>query len=265
MQRELPGKLVVEAGYVASKGNHLIDGGTSSYNQLPAQDFSLGNSLNDQVANPFFGVITDPTSTLRLADGFEEPTTRALSAVHGRELGRQTRRQLDLPFVPAASAEALLQRRRIPGGLYGRQGDHRQRLGQHHHFDQWRDRPAEHLRPEIRTARLTPDDISRRLVMSFNAEMPFGRSRHFLDARSPRQSDLLLGGWQFNGIVTLQSGTTRDSFQRREPDRHRVAPRRGPTIMGTRRTSRHWTNDRSGDRRVVRSIGLLRCRAIHFW
>ena len=61
LQRELPGNLVVEGGYTASKGNHLIDGeGSMTYNQLPSSFFSLGNSLNDLVANPFFGVITNP-------------------------------------------------------------------------------------------------------------------------------------------------------------------------------------------------------------
>ena len=65
LQRELPGQLVVEAGYLANKGNHLIDGeGSMTYNQLPATDFALGNSLNDQVPNPFYGVILNPNSTL---------------------------------------------------------------------------------------------------------------------------------------------------------------------------------------------------------
>src|SRR5437867_1548983 len=57
LQRELGGSLVLEAGYLASKGNHLIDGeGSITYNQLPAPYFALGNALNDQVPNPFFGV-----------------------------------------------------------------------------------------------------------------------------------------------------------------------------------------------------------------
>jgi len=138
LQRELPGQLVAEAGYVANKGNHLIDGGTSAYNQLPASDFSLGNSLSDQVSNPFYGIITDPTSTLRTAAG-------PLSSIHRGELDRQTDRQLALPLPGCAGRKALLEGLRLPGSLHGRQGDHGLRVGQFPHFHQLRNRQAEYL------------------------------------------------------------------------------------------------------------------------
>jgi hypothetical protein len=52
---------------------------------------------------------------------------------------------------------------------------------------------------------LDTDDVSSRLVASFNAEVPFGRGRHFLN-HVAAPVDMLLGGWQFNGIMTMQSG-----------------------------------------------------------
>jgi hypothetical protein len=48
-------------------------------------------------------------------------------------------------------------------------------------------------------------DIMRRFVTSYLYELPFGRGKRFLGAGS-RAVDLLLGGWQFNGITTLQAG-----------------------------------------------------------
>ncbi|MCC6589141.1 MAG: TonB-dependent receptor [Bryobacterales bacterium] len=62
VQRQLPSKIVVEAGYAASVGVALPSG--VQYNQLPDQFLSLGTALNQTVSNPFAGYITDATSTL---------------------------------------------------------------------------------------------------------------------------------------------------------------------------------------------------------
>ncbi len=67
IQQEFGEGFLIEVGYLGSKGNHLIDGESSmTFNQFPASYFALGNQLlgTNQVANPFFGVITNPTSTL---------------------------------------------------------------------------------------------------------------------------------------------------------------------------------------------------------
>jgi hypothetical protein len=67
IQRELGLGFLVEVGYIGSKGQHLIDGeGNMTHNQLPASYFALGNQLlgANQVPNPFFGIITNPSSPL---------------------------------------------------------------------------------------------------------------------------------------------------------------------------------------------------------
>ena len=48
-------------------------------------------------------------------------------------------------------------------------------------------------------------DVGQRFVASFSAELPFGKGKAFL-GNVPRAGDLLLGGWQFQGIVTFQGG-----------------------------------------------------------
>jgi hypothetical protein len=68
-QFELPKSIVVHAGYWGNKGTHLISGGWN-INQLPDQYLSLGNQLNNQVKNPFQGLIaagalSGPTISLR--------------------------------------------------------------------------------------------------------------------------------------------------------------------------------------------------------
>jgi hypothetical protein len=48
-------------------------------------------------------------------------------------------------------------------------------------------------------------DISQRLVISYVWELPVGRSRHFLSG-IPRGLNLVIGGWQINGITTFTTG-----------------------------------------------------------
>ncbi len=48
-------------------------------------------------------------------------------------------------------------------------------------------------------------DIQHRFVASYLYELPFGRGKHFLNKAS-RAVDMVLGGWQLNGITTFQGG-----------------------------------------------------------
>ena len=52
----------IDIGYAGNAGVALPT--SVNYNQLPMQQLSLGTALNQLVPNPFYGVITDPTSTL---------------------------------------------------------------------------------------------------------------------------------------------------------------------------------------------------------
>jgi hypothetical protein len=49
-------------------------------------------------------------------------------------------------------------------------------------------------------------DINHRFVISYLYELPVGRNRRFLSQASPLVN-AIIGGWQFNGITTLQAGT----------------------------------------------------------
>jgi len=62
VQRQLPFDTVIEVGYAGTVGVALPSG--VQYNQLANEFQSLGTQLNQTVANPFSGVITDATSIL---------------------------------------------------------------------------------------------------------------------------------------------------------------------------------------------------------
>ena len=56
---------VLEFGYTGVQGRKLLLGAANmNINQLDSKYLSMGTGLNVQVANPFFGVITDPNSVL---------------------------------------------------------------------------------------------------------------------------------------------------------------------------------------------------------
>ena len=67
-EKELPGKIILETSYVGKKGTHLYFSGASELNHLPISVESLSSAqiaqLEQPVANPFFGIITDPLSPL---------------------------------------------------------------------------------------------------------------------------------------------------------------------------------------------------------
>jgi hypothetical protein len=65
VQRQLPFSVVVTAAYVGNVGVHLLT--PVQYNQIPDADLALGSKLISVVPNPFYGVITDPSSTLSVA------------------------------------------------------------------------------------------------------------------------------------------------------------------------------------------------------
>ena len=66
VQYQLDSHSVMEVGYTGVNGRKLMYGNPNiNANQLPTQDLALGDGyLQNQVANPFYGVITNPNSRL---------------------------------------------------------------------------------------------------------------------------------------------------------------------------------------------------------
>jgi len=205
LQRELPGNMLVEAGYLGSKGNHLGDGETMALNQLPSSFFSMGNSLNDLVANPFYGVITDPTSTLsqptvrrsQLLRPYPQYTSvnvsrkpQANSLYHAFTVRVEKRYAQSLGFLLSYTSAKLIDDASQVASLVA--------LGTMGSKQDYYNRKAERA--------VSPQDISSRLVFSFTYDLPVGAHRKFLNA-APAPLQWLAGGWQFNGILSFQTGT----------------------------------------------------------
>jgi hypothetical protein len=203
LQQELAG-WVFEAGYLGSKGQHLIDGENNliTYNQLPASYFSLGNALNAQVANPFYGIITTPGSSLAqptiqakqllvqypqytAVNAFRKPG--ANSNYQSFTLSANKRFSKGLQAQVAFTGEKLLDDASQTVTFLGAAGTKQ-------------DYYCRHCEKS-----LSAQDISRRLVSNFNYELPFGKGKPYLSAL-PKPLDFILGGWQINGILTFSKG-----------------------------------------------------------
>jgi hypothetical protein len=193
VQRELPWGLFVEAAYVGTRGYDLSIAGEGglSLNQLDPQYMALGSQLNQQVANPFFGIVNNGVLTSR--------------TVARGQLLRPYPQFTDIVPLYAAGGESkynalqLTGRKRLSRGLMF-EGSYTyakaEEIGMSHQNSY-----------DIEASwALASYDLEHRFVLSYLYEIPIGRNRRFF-ANAPAAVDALIGGWQFNGITTLQSGT----------------------------------------------------------
>ena len=207
LQRELPGDWVIEAAYLGSKGQHLPDGESSmEYNQLPASYFSLGdrllNNTATQVTNPFFGIITNPTSSLSRATVQSSQLLRpypqytgvgAFRKPQGNSLYHSFTLRVEKRFSRGLSSLVSF----TAGKLIDDVSQQVTFLGQAGLKQDFYNRRAERS--------VSAQDISKRLVISGNYDLPFGKNHKFLSS-IPGAADWVVGGWQLNGIATFQTG-----------------------------------------------------------
>ncbi|MGH2500841.1 MAG: TonB-dependent receptor domain-containing protein, partial [Candidatus Limnocylindria bacterium] len=204
IQRELPGAILIETTYVGSRGLQLIDGAAGSglpLNQLQPEHLALGAQLLQNVPNPFFGLIDTGAMAgqtvqrrflLRPFPQFDNINALAVSGgrsiYHSFQLKAEKRLSRGLAFLVAYTNAKLLE----DGSSVNAEG-----FGQTATRQNIYDRRAERA--------ISPNDISQRLVFSYIYDLPFGRGRS-VGRDWNRLTDAVLGGWQINGITTLQTG-----------------------------------------------------------
>lgn len=200
LQRELPGRIVIEPAYVGSKGTHLTDLGWEM-NQLTPEQLALGTGLQQLVANPFYQIITNgllsgPKITrgqlLRPYPQFLSVTnfrpTSAGSTYHAFQLRAQRQFSKGASFLLAFTGGKLINDAEgTSGGAQGLDSFHQDSYN----------RRAERA--------VSPQDISRMLTASGLYELPVGRNKP-IGRELPRWLDLVVGDWQVNGVLTLGSG-----------------------------------------------------------
>lgn len=191
-QWEMPGGVVMQVGYGFNKGTHLISGGWN-INQLPDQYLSLGNQLNNQVKNPFQGLIT-------------------AGALSGATISL---RQSLLPF-PQYSGDGGVQQVFVPAGnstYHSGTFQAEKRLSSTLTFlgsYTW-SKAIDDVGGMIDVYNrrlnkaLSSFDTPHQMVASWVYKLPFGKGRAFGTSMN-RMGNAIVGGWDLDGIVRVQSG-----------------------------------------------------------
>lgn len=194
-QRELPGGWIVEAGYVGNRGTHIEI--SRNINVTPQRFLSqvtglfrnetVSSYLSGTVANPFSGLIPGIGSTATIArerllrpfpqfDTVNTTTNEGYSWYHGLETRIEKRLSKGYTFQMSYTFSKFMQATEL--------------LNQ------------DDINP---TEVISDVDYPHRLAASGIVDLPFGKGQKFL-ADTNGFVSRLIGGWQFQGVYTFQSG-----------------------------------------------------------
>ncbi len=201
VQYQLPGDILVEAGYVANHGVQLNQSGENTYNlnQLTAAQLTQGTKLQQSVPNPFFGLITVgalsgktvPASALITAfpqfpQVYPLYMSGSTSNYQSLQIRAERRFNRGMSFMLTYTFDKLIDDYSIIA-------------------NSGRNAPIQNIYDRHSERSVSPNDISQVLSLSSVYELPIGRGR-LLGRGWNHFTDLLLGGWQVNGILSLQTG-----------------------------------------------------------
>jgi hypothetical protein len=204
LQYQVTPHSVFEMGYTGVRGRRLLYGNPNlDLDQLRTSDLALGSALNDQVANPYFGVITDPNSFLSGPTVARNALLRPFPAFGYLQLTRSTpgaRSQFDAlnvkynySFANGLSSITTYQwSKNLDDGSEARLGW----TG----VDSWRDATNTKLDYSLST-RDVPQSFAEAMVY----QLPYGSGRRWgFDA--PWAVRQTLGGWNMSTAIRLASG-----------------------------------------------------------
>ncbi|MGA2269445.1 MAG: carboxypeptidase-like regulatory domain-containing protein [Bryobacteraceae bacterium] len=183
----LPGQISVEPTYAGNVSQRLSM--SRNVDQYPNDFLALTTRLNAKVSNPFYGVITDITSSL------SQPTTTVsqLLRPYPEFLGMT---QLALPYGRShEDSMQLLITKRMAHGLY---------FGAAYTISKFMEGTSYLNANDPKPERvISGSDRPQRLVLHGIYALPFGAGKRFFSSTPVVRN--LVGGWQFNWVVTFQS------------------------------------------------------------
>jgi hypothetical protein len=201
LQFQLPGGVLIEPSYVGNRGLKLTEAVDVDYNlnQLTPSQLLLGNQLLTPVKNPFYGTIatgalsnpTVPASVLLRS--YPQFTTvgdlfriGANSIYHSFQLKAERHFSHGVSFLMSYTNGKLMD-------------DHSaiSNVGNDYYRQNIYDRKSDWS--------VSPNDVSQRLVFNYVWELPIGQGRA-LGKTWKGPADWVLGGWQLNGIMSLEKG-----------------------------------------------------------
>jgi len=184
VQRELARNTTLELNYVGNKGTHLLDR-TNIGAPLPPSDPALCQADPTQGDCP--NNLRRPYANIS-AFGFLDSRWDGYSNYHAGNV-KLERRSSSMALTAVYTWAKSLDDKSAPAGI-----------GAVNAF-------AGHLDDRHPRKDYGPSDfnVDHRFVTSFAYQLPIGRGRHF-GGNMNKATDLALGGWQFTGIATFQTG-----------------------------------------------------------
>jgi hypothetical protein len=202
VQRQMPGDIAVEVDYAGSKGSHL-PGPNQQIDQLPDAFLKLGASLQDPVANPFFGTVTvGPLSLPTVARG---QLLRPFPEYNGQSIASPMNRNSIYH-----SAQVKVEKRFRHGGSVLGAYTWAKLISDTDTLTAWLE-PNGGLTVQnsnnIKLERsLANYDVAHRLIVSYEVDVPFGKGERFLTGATGIVGKVV-SGWGLNGNTTFQTGT----------------------------------------------------------
>lgn len=203
IQREFGNGFLIDVAYAGAKGTHLpID--SPQLDQLPDQYLAMGQSLLDNVANPYYGIVTAPGSSLA------QPT------VQRSQLLRPYPQYTGVSFRGGGVANSTYESLQVKAEKRFSGGNsilvaytHAKLISNTDTITGWLESGGtggiqnwNNLRAEKSLASF---DVPDRLVVSYVLDIPVGKGRKYL-GNSGGITNALLGGWGLQGVTTIQSG-----------------------------------------------------------
>ena len=205
VQRQLPGRFVLDAGYLANKGTRLRVGELSRVNQLPTSALTqYGARLNNQIRNetdarnngiryPFPGFAGTVAGALR-----EFPQVQGTQTIqnYGAPLGFSTYHAFQLTMNREFSKGLSLYANYVFSKTMSNVDS--SLIGDN-------DGPLDYYNLGLEKT-IAEYDIPHMFKAYASYDLPVGRGKKFLGT-APRAVDAVIGGWSFSTILNYFSGT----------------------------------------------------------
>ena len=204
VQFEIGNGWLTEVGYAGSQGRKLAFGyngysAGTNINQLPDSALSLGATLNDQVPNPFRGIIT--SGPLSGATVLRRQLLRPYPQFQNVNI-------LDMPGA-SSSFNAFLARvnKRFGNGMTVMASYQYSKA-----YDNSSENQGWEVNDRIRNVNnfaaersVSSHDVPQSFALTYVYELPIGKGRKF-GSSMPKALDLIAGGWQMSAIWKMDSG-----------------------------------------------------------
>ena len=209
-QYELPDQSIISLAYAGSRSRNLTCPLFFCSDQIAEKDFkAAGNSVFDLVPNPFFGIITDPTSALsfpevQLGQLLKQSPQYASTAnalppwkgPNGDDF-QSSFESMQLSYKKVTGDLSLTLAYTLSKYITNSDSFEAGFLG-----------PSVGYQNNVTFAgekSLSAEDVTHKAVVGWVYELPFGRGKRFGAGMNP-VLDKIVGGWELGGIMTMASG-----------------------------------------------------------